>query len=401
MRALDLLRFSSSALRGHRLRTLLSLLGVAIGVASVILLTSLGEGARLYVSGEFATLGSNLIIVIPGKTETRGAAPFVNTATHDLTMADADAIARRIPGIVRTAPLALGTSTVSYGDRSRDVTVLGTTYEMRGIRRLDLAVGRFLPPGMRDGPVAVIGAQIQRELFQSKSPLGEMIRLGPYRFRVIGVLMPRGVSIGSNLDEIVEIPVETALRIFNRTSLFRLMAEVRSHRDIENTHRQIIDLLKERHQGVEDVTVMTQDAVLSTFTQILSLLTAALVGIAAISLSVAGIGIMNVMLVSVAERTTEIGLLKAVGVTRAQVVAVFLIEAAIISTAGGILGLAAGVGGGQIIRHLVPEFPIQPPFWATVTALLVSLSVGIFFGAFPARRAARLDPVEALLPRRT
>jgi len=400
MNPLDLFRFSAGGLRGHRLRTALSLLGVAIGVASVIMLTSLGEGARLYVTGEFASLGSNLIIVIPGKTETAGMAPFLSSAPHDLTVDDTEALARRIPQIRRVAPVCLGTGPAKYGERSRDVTVIGSTHEIREIRQLKMGIGRFLPPGERDAPVCVIGTKIQRELFGNRNPLGEMVRIGGTRFRIIGVMAPRGTSIGLDLDEVVHIPIDTAMRIFNRTSLFRVLAEVNSQREMGSAERAIIEVLKERHDGEEDVTVMTQDAVLSTFDQILQMLTAALAGIAAISLTVAGIGIMNVMLVSVSERTREIGLLKALGVTRRQIVAVFLIEAAVISTAGGFVGLVFGVGTGQVLRRLYPEFPVQPPIWAVAAALFVSISIGILFGVFPSRRAARLDPIEALMRKR-
>jgi putative ABC transport system permease protein len=224
-----------------------------------------------------------------------------------------------------------------------------------------------------------------------------MIRIGPARMRVIGVLAPRGTSIGMNLDEMVQVPVRTAMRMFDRASLFRIMAEVGSHEEIDAARRDVSDLLRERHQGIEDVTVLTQDAVLATFTQILAILTGALAGIAAISLSVAGIGIMNVMLVSVSERTQEIGLLKAVGAKRSQIVRAFLVEAAIISTAGGIVGLAAGIGAGGLMEGIVPDFPVHAPGWAILAALAVSVSVGLLFGILPARRAARCDPVEALM----
>lgn len=400
MRGVDLLRFSAGGLRGHRLRSFLSLLGVAIGVASVVMLTSLGQGAKLYVTGEFTSLGTNLLIVLPGKTETQGTTPFVTSAPHDLTVADTEALKRRIPEVRRVAPIALGTGTAGYGDRTRDVTVIGTTNEVMAIRQLKMGIGRFLPPGVTDAPVAVLGAKIQTELFGSKNPLGEVLRVGNYRFRVIGVIAPRGTSIGMNLDEVVEIPVDTALRMFNRTSLFRVMAEVRSHQEIDTARKKAVEVLKERHGGEEDVTVLTQDAVLATFNQILNILTAALAGIAAISLSVAGIGIMNVMLVSVSERTREVGLLKALGVTAGQIVRVFLIEAAIISTAGGVLGLAAGIGAGRLLHHIYPDFPVEAPLWAVTAALAVSISVGLLFGSLPARRAARLDPVEALMRRR-
>ena len=400
MNLVDLFRFSAGALRGHRLRTFLSLLGVAIGVASVVMLTSLGEGARLYVTGEFASLGSNLLIVIPGKTETTGGAPLVSTAPHDLTMEDMETVRRRVRHVRRIAPAVIGTGTVARGERKRQTVIVGTTNEIRGIRHIDMGVGRFLPAGVTDAPVCVIGAKIQTELFDNRNPLGETIRIGGRRFRVIGIMAAHGTSIGMNLDEVVEIPVDTAMRMFNRTSLFRILIEVDSHEEIEATRKAVISVLTQRHDGEEDITVLTQDAVLSTFDQILKILTAALAGIAAVSLTVAGIGIMNVMLVSVSERTREIGLLKALGVTRLQVVSVFLLEAAIISTTGGLAGLAAGFAAGRFLQHLYPDFPVQPPVWAVVTALVVSFSVGLLFGGLPARRAAALDPVEALMRRR-
>jgi putative ABC transport system permease protein len=400
MRFADLLRFAAGGLRGHRLRTILSLLGVAIGVASVILLTSLGEGARLYVIGEFASIGSNLLIIVPGKTETVGFAPMVSTAPHDLTTDDAQALLQRIPTIRRVAPLVVGTAAVRTADRSREVTVIGTTREILEIRHLKMSIGRFLPAGEVEAAVCVLGARVQRELFPEENPLGKLVRIGEWRFRVIGVIAPRGTSIGMDLDEVVELPVETGLRLFNRTSLFRILAEVGTHDEINQTRQRVIEVLRERHAGQEDITVITQDAVLDTFDQILRALTAALAGIAAISLGVAGLGIMNVMLVSVSERTREIGLLKAVGVTPAQVVRVFLVEAAILAIAGGCLGLMCGLGAGSMLQQLYPEFPFRPPAWGIPAALGVSCLVGLVFGILPARNAARLDPVQALMRRK-
>jgi putative ABC transport system permease protein len=376
------------------------LFGVAIGVASVILLTSLGEGARRYIAGEFASLGSNLLIIIPGKTETAGLAPLVSTAPHDLTRQDAEALAQEVRTIRRVAPVVVGTASANSGERSREVTVVGTTREILQIRHLKMASGRFLPSEQPDAPVCVLGAKVQRELFPDQNPLGQTVRIGEWRFRVIGVIAPRGTSIGLDLDEVVEIPVETALRLFNRHSLFRILAEVDSHDQIDQARHSAITVLTQRHAGEEDVTVLTQDSVLGSFDLIFKALTAALVGIAAISLGVAGIGIMNVMLVSVSERTREIGLFKAVGVTHRQVIAVFLVEAAIISTAGGALGLLAGVGAGRLLKGFYPDFPFHAPGWAVGAALAVSCLVGLLFGFLPARKAARLDPVQALMMRK-
>lgn len=397
----DLAAFSAGALRGHRLRTGLSLLGVAIGVASVVLLTSLGEGARLYVTGEFASLGTNLLIVFPGKTETTGMSPFVTAAPHDLTLDDAEAIARRVRQARRVAPVIFGGAAAQFGERRRDIGVWGATAEMVEVRKIRLSSGRYLPTGdsARGQRVCVIGAKVRQELFGSTSPLGETLRLGEERFRVIGVMASRGVSMGADLDEMVHVPVSRAMRMFNKTSLFRVLIEVRSHEEIPAARAALIDLLKLRHQGSEDVTVWTQDSVLATFSRVLALLTGALAGIAGISLTVAGVGIMNVMLVSVSERTREIGLLKALGATARQIVGVFLVEAAILSTGGGIAGLGAAYGLTRLARALFPGLPAQAPNWAVAAALGVSVVVGLLFGAFPARRASRLDPIAALARR--
>lgn len=401
MNASDLFRFSAGALRGHRLRSALSLLGVAIGVASVILLTSLGEGARLYVSGEFRSLGSNLLIVLPGKTETQGSAPIFGGATNDLTLDDVEAIRRRVPVARRVAPISVGSTTVQYGERRRDVLVAGTTPDLVEVRRIRIGIGRYLPGGEEDrgARVCVLGAKVASELFPSSNPLGEFVRLGEERFRVIGVMAPRGTSLGENLDEVVHIPVVSAMKLFDQSSLFRVLIEVNAYEEIDRARKEVLRVLRERHDDVEDVTVMTQDAVLDAFGKILGILTAALAGIAAVSLAVAGVGIMNVMLVSVSERIGEIGLLKALGAGARQVLAVFLVEATLLSLAGGILGLAAGFGAGRILRAVYPAFPVQPPAWAVAGALVLSAAVGIGFGALPARRAAKLDPVAALARR--
>ncbi|HMM34084.1 MAG TPA: ABC transporter permease [Thermoanaerobaculia bacterium] len=400
MRGGDLLAFAAGAFRGHKLRASLSLLGVAIGVAAVILLTSLGEGARRYVTGEFALLGSNLVIVLPGKAETTGVVP-VGGVPHDLTLEDVEALRRRVSLLATVAPLSVGGLTARFGERSRDLTVAGVTSEWKEVRRLALREGAFLPPGDPDRAprVCVVGAKVASELFPGRSPVGELLRLGEERFRVTGVLVPRGVSVGLDLDEVVLVPIGHHLRMFDRRSVFRVLCEARTSEDLEAAKAGILAVLKDRHDGEEDVTVLTQDAVMKTFGKVLGILTAALAGIAAVSLTVAGVGIMNVMLVSVSERTREVGLLKALGASASQVLRLFLVEAAILSTAGGVLGLLAGGLGTLAIRALYPDFPVVPPAWAVAAALAVSVSVGLVFGVLPARRAARLDPVVALARR--
>jgi putative ABC transport system permease protein len=397
----DLVRLSGGALGGHRLRTVFSLLGVAIGVASVILLTSLGEGARLYVSDEFSSLGSNLLLILPGKVETTGGVPITGGVARDLTLEDAEALKRGVTQLRRVAPLSLGEAPASYKQKRRDIMVLGTTAQMLEIRQLTVLIGRFLPEGdvYRGQRVCVIGSTVQRELFGTANPLGEMIRIGEERFRVIGIMGPKGMSVGMDFDEVVYIPVYRAMRMFNRSGLFRIFAEVTRFEAIDSAKQASLALIKERHEDTEDVTVLTQDSILSTFNRILGALTAALGGIAAISLTVAGVGIMNVMLVSVSERIREIGLLKALGATRGQILAIFLTEASLLSFTGGLLGLGLGLAGAKGVATYWPDFPAQPPIWAVVGVLIVAGLVGLSFGALPARRAAALDPVTALAGR--
>jgi putative ABC transport system permease protein len=401
MSSYDIVGFAARALRGHSLRSGLSVLGVMIGVASVIVLTSLGEGARLYVTGEFADMGTNLIMVTPGKTETSGMALFLGRAPNDLTVEDARALRRQIPGVRHAVPMAMGEAPVRFGDRARDVTVVGTAPEMQSVRSLRMGIGRYLPESDPDrGPrVCVIGTKVQRELFRDVNPLGEMLKLGDESYRVIGVIAPRGRSMGMDLDELIHVPVGRAMRMFDQTSLWQIFVEVNSHEQIPRVKKEILRLLTERHNDIEDVTIQTQDALLSTFSQIMGALTMALGGIAAISLSVAGVGIMNVMLVSVSERTGEIGLLKALGGSPSQVLTVFLIEAAVLSTLGGVLGLGVGLGAGEIFTIFVPAFPVESPTWAVVGSIGLSVALGILFGALPARRASKLDPVLALAGR--
>ncbi len=397
MRPLDLFRFSGRAVGGHRLRSALSLLGVAIGVAAVIVLTALGEGARRYVVDEFASLGTNLLAILPGHTETTGAMPGVVGVPNDLTLDDARAIATRVRQARNVAPVSMATETVARGELSRQVAVIGTAAGYRQIIDFRVARGQFLPEGEfdRGAPVVVLGHSVARELFGAEEPLGQVVRIGAWRMRVIGVNEQLGTKVGANLDEVVFVPVATALSMFNRTSLFRILVRTHSHADIEAARAQVGEILVERH-GEEDFSTLTEEALASTFSSILTALTLVLAAIAAISLSVAGLGIMNVMLVSVSERTSEVGLMRAVGVSRRQVGAVFLLEAILLSGLGGLVGLGTGYLVVRLLVGLYPALPASPPVWAVVAAVVVSLAVGAFFGWLPARRAARLDPVLAL-----
>ena len=401
MNLTDLLGFAWKALSGHRLRTGLSVLGVAIGVTSVILLTALGEGARVYVTGELATLGSSLIIVLPGKIETSGVVPFVGGVPHDLTLQDVEAIRRRVSRIRQMSPLTLGQAAASYRSLHRDLQVLGTTSELLELRRLTLSSGTFLPPGEidRGSPVCVIGSKVQRELFRGENPIGRILRLDDFRFRVIGVISDKGQSMGFDFNDIVIIPIATAMEIFDQTTVFRIMVEANSYEEMPQVKKEITRVIYERHDNEEDITLLTQDSVLSSLNEIFRALTLALAGIAAISLTVAGIGIMNVMLVSVSERTAEIGLLKAVGVLPRQIVIAFLAEAVLLSFIGGVTGFIAARILVDIAKRVFTSFPTQVPPWATITAIGIAVAVGVIFGVLPARRASRLDPISALSKR--
>jgi putative ABC transport system permease protein len=399
VKASEIFKFAAKSLTGHSLRTALSLLGVTIGVAAVVILTALGEGARLYVVNQFASLGTNLLIVIPGYTETSGSFGY-GGVPNDLTLDDAQAIARLVPAARRVAPISMANDEVAYHERRRQVAVLGTTPEYREARQLDIARGEFLPAEEvhRGSPVVILGDKTARELFGGVEPVGKIVRVAGWRMRVVGVLAKQGVKMGMDFDDIAIVPVATAMQLFNQNSLFRILVQAHAYSDLELAKDEVRQLLIDRHDE-EDITVITQDAVLSTFNAVLGALTLAVGAIAAISLSVAGIGIMNVMLVSVSERTKEIGLLKALGVGRRQILAAFLTEAALISSAGGLVGLGLGWLAVRVLVRLYPALPASPPTWAVVAALVISVGVGITFGLLPARRATRLDPIAALAGR--
>ncbi|TVT60599.1 MAG: FtsX-like permease family protein [Azoarcus sp. PHD] len=398
----DTLRFATRAALGYPLRTSLMVLAMAIGVAAVVVLTALGDGARRYVVGEFASLGANLIIVLPGRNETGGvnAGSFITSTPRDLTVNDAAALLRA-PLVSRIAPLSVGNSEISVGGRLRDVMVLGTNADYLDIRQYSVAQGRFLPREDlgRASAVAVIGAKIRRELFGAEAAVGRMVRVGDTRLRVIGVMAPAGQGLGMTTDELVMVPVATAQAMFNTNTLFRIMVEARNREALAPAQRQLEDILRARRDGELDVTLITQDAVLGTFDRILGALTMGVAGIAAISLAVAGILVMNVMLVAVTQRTGEIGLLKALGATARDIRFAFLTEAALLSIAGAMVGYGLGHLGAWGIRLAYPVLPAWPPDWAVAAGLGTALGTGLLFGVLPARRAARLDPVQALAKR--
>jgi putative ABC transport system permease protein len=399
VRAADLLEFALRVVRGYRARTVLILLAMGIGVAAVVAVSSIGEGARLYVVNQFGSLGTHLVIVLPGRSETAGAMPGVlmGRTPRDLTLDDALAL-KRSPAVRRIAPLIVGAGDVRVGARVREGPVLGSTTELMAIRGMALAQGRFLPEGdPRDAePVCVIGATLARELLPGRAALGEWLRIGDRRFRILGVLAAQGESLGFNTDELVIVPLAAAQALFNTEALFRILIEAKSRESIAAAKDDAEEIIRERHEGKRDVTVITQDAVLATFDRILRALTLAVGGLAAISLAVAGILIMNVMLISVTQRRGEIGLLKALGATGRQIGLAFIAEAVLLALGGAGLGLAVGKLGQMLIGQIYPSVPFTAPWWALVAAPLTALATAVLFAVTPARRAAKLDPVRAL-----
>lgn len=378
------------------------LLAMAIGVSAVVVLTSLGEGARRYVTGEFSSLGTNLVIVFPGRAETAGlsASTLMGETPRDLTLQDAQALTRS-HSVRRIAPINVGSADASWQGRSREAIILGTTHELLAIRHWKVDQGQFLPKIAMDRaqPVTVIGSRVRNELFGAQPALGKWLRIGDRRFRVIGIMGSEGRSLGVDVQDTIIIPIAAAQQMFNTQSLFRILVEAKSRSAIEPVKRFVTDTLQRRHQGERDVTVITQDAVLATFDRILSALTYAVGGIAAISLAVAGILIMNVMLVSVTQRTAEIGLLKALGAAPGEIILLILAEALLLSGLGAGLGLLLGELGSMAIRAALPQFPAHAPLWAYLSAFATAVLAGLLFSLMPARRAARLDPVSALSKR--
>ncbi|MBW2330645.1 MAG: ABC transporter permease, partial [Deltaproteobacteria bacterium] len=282
----------------------------------------------------------------------------------------------------RVAPITVGSAPVSWKHRDREVTILGSTPELFEIRHLSIAQGRSIPFGdpTRGTAVCVIGYKLKKELFGNQSPLGEWARIGDRRFRVIGVLAQKGQSLGMDPGDLVIIPVASAQALFNTSSLFRILVQANTRDAIPKAKKAILSIIRARHEGEDDVTVITQDALLSTFDRIFTALTLSVAGIASISLAVAGILIMNVMLIAVSRRTTEIGLLKAIG----------------LSLIGAAFGLILAFFATRGFARAFPSFPIKVPFWAVGAAIGVALLTGLVFGVLPARRAAKLDPVQAL-----
>jgi len=401
MRWRDLSGLAIESARAHRLRATLTVLAVAIGATAVLLITALGDAAKEYVISQFASVGTNLVSILPGRVETSGIGSVLTGGVRNLTIEDCEDIQRRVPGIRRVVPVSLGSAPFAWGGRRRDVFVIGTTSADREIRNLTVTAGSFLPSGdpRRGERVVVIGPKLKHEVFGGANALGKTVRIASTSFRVIGVLGVKGQTMGVDMDDIALIPVATGLRLFNQSSLFRVTVDVSDAASIPAVIDRMKSVLIDRHRD-EDFTVVTQDAMLRAFRSILGALTAALAGIAAISLGVAGIGIMNVMLVSVSERVAEVGLLKALGGTPPQIASLFLVEALLLSGLGALAGLGLGLAVERVAALLLPSVPLRPSIAWVASILFLCLSIGGVFGLMPARRAAAMPAAEALRGKR-
>ncbi|HXX92900.1 MAG TPA: ABC transporter permease, partial [Planctomycetota bacterium] len=384
--------------RANPLRSFLTMLGVIIGVFAVVALVSIGEGAKKFVTDQFAGLGTNVLIITPGKASTSGGAPITGLgATYKLTAGDAEAIRLRCPAVSHVAPVILASTSTKRGNRRRsDTTVIGSTPEIEVIRNFHVELGQFLPreQGISDKRVCVIGRDVALDLFPSgESSLGQWIKLGEMPFRVIGVMEKKGYMLGFNVDNVIFVPIRPAQELFNTDEMFEVLLQTRSSDSVLEGTEQARQILLRRHNHHEDFTITDQRAMIQAFEKILGVLTYALAGIAAISLLVGGIGIMNIMLVAVGEKTREIGIRKAVGATRAAILGQFLVESLTLSVLGGLIGAAAGIGLGLLLHAAFPSMPVVIQPWTVLVSLGFAIGVGLFFGVYPAKKAAELDPI--------
>ena len=396
MRLPDLLRLSLGALTHHPGRSLLSALGIAVGVAAVILLTALGEGLHQFVLGEFTQFGTNLIGVSPGKTKTHGGSVGMFGSVRPLSLDDAQAL-RQVPQVIASDPMVQGNAEVEALGRGRRVTVYGVGPAFSQALNIKVAVGSFLPPDDLRAPraFAVLGAKARDELFGAANPLGALIRVGGQRYRVIGVMARKGQVLGFDLDDTVFIPAARGLELFNREGLMEIHVAHDPEANPEQVEAAIRRLLTARH-GSEDFTVTPQKQQLAVLDSILGVLTFAVAALGSISLVVGGVGILTLMTISVSERTGEIGLLNALGARHGQIMALFLAEAAALAALGGAAGLALGLGLAQLLHFALPALPVRLAWDYILAAEVVAVGIGLAAGVAPARKAARLDPVEAL-----
>ncbi|MCC6693985.1 MAG: ABC transporter permease [Candidatus Hydrogenedentes bacterium] len=400
MSPFEYLRIALDSLAQNKVRSLLTMLGVIIGVMSVILLISLGEGAQAYVAKEFAGMGSNILIVTPGKQETSGMMPLVAGSFRKLTYENSKEIDRKAVGVRAVSPVVLGAGAVQKGDRRRNTMVLAVTPAFEVVRNLHAQVGRFISAQdiEKNSKVCILGTQVAEELFGIDNPLNQSVSINRTKHTVVGILEHKGVTLGINVDDLVIVPLPSGQQMFygGEDKLFQIVVRANSPEDVKLATESIREILTAAHDYVEDFTITDQTSILSTLDNIFTAMKVMLAGIAGISLLVGGIGIMNIMLVSVRERTREVGIRKAVGATRHDIGMQFAIESVTLSSIGGTLGIALGYFGTFTIRLIYPPLPVFTSGWAIVLAFFFSMSVGVFFGAYPAYKASGVDPVEAL-----
>jgi putative ABC transport system permease protein len=399
MRVRDILTYTGGAVLARRGRSLLTLSGIAIGVAAVVLLTAIGEGVHRFVLAEFTQFGTNLIAVTPGRTTTMGMSGAMIASVRPLSMDDVDAL-KRVPDVEAVVGVVSGNAAVEAGRRSRRTMVFGAGPEVPAIWAMRPAQGQFLPADGAARPVAVLGAKLYRELFPrgvaGEAPaLGARIRIGGEPFRVIGVMEPKGQMLGFDLDDTVYIPVQRALAMFDREGLMEIDLLYDRAADSTAVAEGVKDLLMRRH-GREDFSITTQDQMLEVLGSVLDVLTAVVAALGAISLLVGGVGILTIMTIAVAERRAEIGLLRALGAGRGQILALFLLEATLLALVGGALGFVIGAGGAWLIGVLVPALPTRTAWDFVLLAEIAAGFIGLAAGVLPALRAAALDPVVAL-----
>jgi putative ABC transport system permease protein len=392
----DVFRLTWGAVRAHRLRTFLTMLGIAIGTASVILLTSIGEGMRYFILHQFTQFGTNLISIHPGKTQTFGV-PGLASTTRKLTIDDAEQL-RRVHGVERIVPIVFGSARVEYGNRGRSVFVVGVTSDAPEVWRFRVRQGSFLPPGdpRRGAPVTVLGSTLKTELFGSQNALGKHVHIGERNFLVIGVMESKGQMLGLDIDDRAYIPVSEGMKLFNKEGLQEIHVLFSPLQIPETVTKGMRKVLMARHDNQEDFSFTTQTEMLSRLDRILNVITMGIGAIAAISLLVGSVGILTMMWISVNERIGEIGLQKAIGAEPRQILTLFLSEAALLSTAGGAAGVFGGLFVAQLLGLFIPALPVRVPVPYVIVSLIVSLVVGLASGVLPARRASLLDPLEAL-----
>jgi putative ABC transport system permease protein len=396
MSQLELLRLAGGAVRAHRLRSALTMLGISIGIASVILLTSIGEGTRRYVMAELLQFGTDVIFIRPGRITTTGPPDFLSTV-RKLSVEDAEAL-RRVAGVLRCVPLLVGNARVEARGRGRSVFVIGATADAPQAWKVSVGLGRFLPASdpRRGGPITVLGPRTKQELFGDANALGEHVRIGGQRFLVVGVMAPKGTLLGLDIDDRAYIPVATAQQLFNLEELTEIHVQFATSAGVTSVSDGIRKALMARHRGEEDFTLISQTDMLAVFDRVLGIVSVGVTAIGGISLVVGAIGILTMMWISVNERTAEIGVARALGATPDQVLRLFLLEASLLSLTGGALGVAAGMGLARGLQLALPGLPVHTRPGFVAASIAMSLLVGLLSGVLPARRAAALDPVEAL-----